>query len=279
LDRDEGVRAIVAACVEAAGKAGREAPRFYAVDGRFHDAASAGRHVDRVAAANWHALATLVASMLTASSVRRGLLIDIGSTTADLIPIVDGRVGTSAQTDSDRLKEGSLVYIGGERTPVCAIVNSLVHHRVRVPVMREVFATMADVRLLLGHTDPRPDDQNTADGKPNDRFHAANRMARMIGLDHRAVSLEDAIELADQVHQRAVLEINAAVERCRRSGLIDGGETWIVSGHAADLLPDREGDATTVRLGPILGDSLGDSIARCAPAYAAARLLERWTEA
>ncbi len=274
LDREAGVRAIVAACVEAARHTGGDAPRFYAVDGQFHDAESACRQVDLIAAANWHALATHVAEQLEGSGIQRALLIDIGSTTTDLVPIVDGRVGSKAQTDFDRLKEGSLAYLGGERTPLCAIVDGLVHRGVRIPIMREVFATMADVRLLLGHTAPLPDDRTTADGKPRDSFHAANRMARMIGLDHRHLSADDAMDLARQVHRQAVAEIDAAIERCRSNGLIAGDEPWVISGHAADLLPARRSGAATIRLGEVLGDP----VARCAPAYAVARLFDALAE-
>ena len=48
---------------------------------------------------------------------------DVGSTTTDIIPIIDGRVAVRGQTDTDRLRSGELVYTGSLRTPVCALVR------------------------------------------------------------------------------------------------------------------------------------------------------------
>ena len=54
-----------------------------------------------------------------------GLLIDIGSTTADLIPMVDGRVAVRGRTDTERLQTGELVYAGVRRTPLCSLAAEL----------------------------------------------------------------------------------------------------------------------------------------------------------
>lgn len=269
LDRGRGVAQIVAACRDAAARVGCDSVRFYGVDGRFHDPESACEQPDLIAAANWHALASHVAQRFAPSLDRGALLIDIGSTTTDLIPIARGSVATKSKTDYERLREGTLVYLGGERTPVCAVVDTLPFRGEAIPVMREVFATIDDVRLLTGHTAENPDDNDTADGAPRDCFHAANRLARMIGLDHRGVSIGDAVCLARQVHDRGIALITDALDRCRARGLVDGTEIWIISGHASDLLPTDRVSAGHIQL----ADVLGNDVARCAPAHAVACLL------
>lgn len=276
LDRDEGVRRIVRETVAAVESLGLYSPTFYAVDGNFHDADSARQNVDLVAAANWHALASFVATTYTGPLGGHALLADIGSTTTDLVPIRDGQIGTAAQTDFDRLREGSLVYVGGERTPVCALVDAFCFRGETVPIMREVFATMDDARLLLGHTPPAPSDCASADGKPRDAFHAANRMARMIGLDHRSVSIDEAIVMAEQVHRSAMMRIETALKRCRSAGLLadDAAESnwpWIVSGHADDLLALAKRHHSIIHLSELLGSK----VSRSAPAYAIAKLAEQ----
>ena len=269
LDRDEGVKHIVHACAAAADRMGCREAWYYGVDGRFHDASSACRHPDRIAAANWHALGSHVAQRFANELDEGAVLIDVGSTTTDMVPLRHGRVTTTAKTDFDRLREGSLVYVGGERTTICSLVDKLTFRGQTIPVMREAFATMDDARLLTGHAAENLDDTNTSDGKPRDLFHAANRMARMIGLDHRSVSIDEAVFLARQVHERGRAVIAEAFERCKRQGLIDGTETWIVSGHANDLLPSGSHGVARIQLASVMGQQ----IARCAPAFAAACLL------
>ena len=61
----------------------------------FHSSHDACRDADRIAAGNWHALANFVGKSFCSD----GLLIDIGSTTTDIIPILQGAVATTARTD------------------------------------------------------------------------------------------------------------------------------------------------------------------------------------
>src|ERR671923_2157523 len=64
-----------------------------------------------VAAANWVATAHAVAAAYSDA-----LLIDVGSTTADIVPIGAGRVAATADNDLARLLAGELVYTGALRT-------------------------------------------------------------------------------------------------------------------------------------------------------------------
>lgn len=271
LDRGVGVRHITEQVEQATARGGLPAPLFYCVDGRLHSAESAGDKVDGVAAANWHALANYVARQYATRFPVGGLLVDIGSTTTDLIPFRNGAVATNSRTDFDRLAEGSLVYLGGGRTPVCSIVDRLPLNGQSIPVMREVFATMDDVRLLLGYRSPDPSDLATADGKPRDVFHAANRIARMIGLDHRSISIEVATGLARQVHSTAKDLIHRAVKQLEDDGILTAQSPLVISGHGDDLLTDTVLGREIVSLRQILGDE----VSRCAPAYALATLFAR----
>ncbi|KAA5544309.1 tetrahydromethanopterin-linked C1 transfer pathway [Roseiconus nitratireducens] len=260
LDRAEGVIHIVRHATRAITKLGGCTPRFYGVDGSFHDAAEADQRVDLLAASNWHALGLFVARFVTP----RGTLVDIGSTTTDLIPVVDRSVGTTSRTDHDRLREGSLVYVGAGRTPVCSLVDQLSLDGARIGIMREVFATMDDCRLLLGHEPVDGSDGQTADGKPRDVFHAANRLARMVGLDHRSLTIDQASGLARQVHARARRLIADGFDRVHQGGDV------VVSGYAADLAEDLGQGSARISLDV----QLGRTLSRSAPAYAVARLLQ-----
>jgi probable H4MPT-linked C1 transfer pathway protein len=147
-DRSEGVRSIVQALEQAAASL-PERPdlEIYAVDGRFFPPALARERPLAVAASNWHATARLAASI---APMGDWLLVDIGSTTTDVVPIRDRRVAAVAVDDAGRMDSGELVYSGVERTPLAALVRSLPWEGGRRPVAAETFATTRDVWLLVG---------------------------------------------------------------------------------------------------------------------------------
>ena len=87
--------------------------RVWSVDARWRTPGEARREPLVVAAANWAATAYLV-GRLSADC----LLVDVGSTTTDIIPIQGGAPTARGRTDVERLHEGELVYSGALRTPV-----------------------------------------------------------------------------------------------------------------------------------------------------------------
>lgn len=140
-------------------------------------AAARGSALD-VASANWHATAAL-----TGRHVGNALLVDIGSTTADLIPLVDGRPAASGYSDAERLETGELVYSGVVRTPVLALTDRAPFKGRRTALMAETFATTADVYRLTGDLPEGADQQHSADMKGKSLAESETRLARMIGRD------------------------------------------------------------------------------------------------
>ncbi len=104
-----------------------------------------------VASANWLALGAF-----TAELIGDGVLIDIGSTTTDIIPITNGEVRCLGRDDASRLSWEELVYTGIVRTPVISVCSSVPLRGRRQPLVAEVFATMSDVYRLLGNISERP---------------------------------------------------------------------------------------------------------------------------
>ncbi|MGH7507012.1 MAG: hydantoinase/oxoprolinase family protein, partial [Longimicrobiales bacterium] len=142
----EGVRFVLDACARAFPAA---TTRVYGLDDRFHTLDEAARDPHRVAAANWLAAATWAARHHPDA-----ILLDVGSTTTDIVPIVGGRACVQGRTDTDRLVSGELVYTGMLRTPVCALVR-----RVRLGdswcrTAAEHFAIAADAHVWLRRIAP-----------------------------------------------------------------------------------------------------------------------------
>lgn len=178
--RAEGVARLVAAMRDRFSGL-----RFYAGAAGFvspEGTTSAGL---RLASANWMASAALVAARMP-----DGLLIDVGSTTTDLVPVRDGRVRAHGRDDAERLEARELVYTGVVRTPVMALAPEVPFDGRFVPLMAELFATAADVHRLCGRLPPAADLYPAADGGEKSDAGSARRLARMIGRDADSLPLE-----------------------------------------------------------------------------------------
>ena len=121
--RHDGVADIVAA-IQTATRAAAVGCNIgiYLVDGTFVSPEEALARPLAAAASNWHAVARLASAYATAE---RAFVIDVGSTTTDIVPLVDRAPAATGLTDFARMAAGELVYTGVERTPVAAIVRSL----------------------------------------------------------------------------------------------------------------------------------------------------------
>ncbi|MGY2049911.1 hydantoinase/oxoprolinase family protein [Methylobacterium sp. JK268] len=153
---------------------------IYAGRGGFVAPDAAADAAADIASANWYATACLAGT-----SVPDALLTDIGSTTADLIPIVGGRPAARGYSDAERLETGELVYTGVVRTPVLALSGWAPFRGRRTTLMAETFAATGDVYRLLGDLAPEEDQQDTMDLKGKSLPETRTRLARMIGRDLR----------------------------------------------------------------------------------------------
>jgi probable H4MPT-linked C1 transfer pathway protein len=175
----------------------------------FHGASEMREEPRLAAAANWLALAMVAARLAPRGP---GLLIDIGSTTTDLIPLLDGRVVARGRTDTGRLQTGELVYAGVRRTPVFALATELPHRGLATGLAAELFATTLDVYLTLGAIEPDPRDLATADGRPATVDAARDRLARMVGADRDDFTGGDAVSLARAADEALLARLAVAAE-------------------------------------------------------------------
>ncbi len=182
----------------------------WGLDGQFHELQEARQNPALVAAANWLALATLAARLVPEEPA---VLIDIGTTTTDLIPVLRGTVAARGRSDTERLQAGELVYAGVRRTPVCALAAELPFRGVPTGLAAELFASTLDVYLTLGDIPSNPADLSTADGRPCTRDSARDRLARMIGADRDGFSPADALAFSQAADACLMDRLTRAAER------------------------------------------------------------------
>jgi probable H4MPT-linked C1 transfer pathway protein len=267
-DRQAGVDALVAHLAQALGAR----TRFVAGD-VWLDAGQARAAWRDVASANWRATATWIGGRLD-----EALLIDVGSTTTDIIPVRRGAVAARGATDAARLQTGELLYQGVVRTPLCALAQRVRFRGSDYNVMNEWFATSADVYRLTGELDPSHDQHDTADHRGKDRAATCARLARLLGHDAGDASEAQWLDLARTLRAAQMRLIEESVQRVLvASGLAT--DAPVVAAGCGDFLA-RE---IAARMGRrcVMFDRLlgaGGAAARwarvCAPSAAVALLLE-----
>ncbi|MGE3739770.1 MAG: hydantoinase/oxoprolinase family protein, partial [Geminicoccaceae bacterium] len=225
---------------------------------------------EEVASANWLATAAVVAKR-----VGEGALVDLGSTTTDIVLLTGGRPAAQATTDRDRLAAGELVYVGLTRTPVMALTAEAPFGGRRVPLMNELFATSADLFRVLG-TLPEPVDQHpAADNGEKTAKASARRLARMLGADLADGSPDDWRRLAGWLAGMLLRRIEDALALQLSRGLV-GEEAPLVGAGCGRFLVERLTAGRPYRDFATLLDcdsTVSEWVSTCAPAVAVALLL------
>ncbi len=274
--RDDGVRQIIALASEKtsakmpesrlliyAGREGMLAPE-QALD-----------HAQAVASANWRASAELAAA-----KVGDALLVDMGSSTTDIIPLCDGQVAAVGNSDFQRLGESELVYTGMARTPLMALAGTVPFLDKRVGVMAEHFATSADAHRLNGSLPENADLLPAADGGGKTEADSARRLARMVGCDLDDAEMTAWRELARGFIARQEEKLlDACGEVISRAGLKGdapvigaGSGRGMIEGLAGKLGRPYRDFAELLAPGVSPGTYDGEQAATCAPAIAVAWL-------
>jgi probable H4MPT-linked C1 transfer pathway protein len=208
--RPEGVERLATLAADALG----DAPVLvYAGPAGLVPPREARKHAAAIASANWHVCAGLVAQ-----TCRDALFVDLGSTTTDVVPLVDGRIAARGYTDAQRLAAGELVYTGLVRGFVMATADRAPLAGAWTTLVNENFATMADVHRILGSLPDGADLMATTDGREKTVAASRARLARMVGAD--AADLDDGALLGlarwfaeaqlRAIHDAAMLVVSAA---------------------------------------------------------------------
>jgi probable H4MPT-linked C1 transfer pathway protein len=270
VDRAEGVAYLV----DMMRRATDGEVLFYAGDAGFLDCIRAVEQSAEVASANWHASAALVARLIP-----QALLIDVGTTTTDLVPVKTGAVAARCHNDGDRLAGGELIYTGAVRTPVMAVARTAPFNGRMQRIAAERFATMADVWRLVGELSEHADPYPSPDLKGKSTQESGARLARMLGRDLGDAGLLAIIDVARHFAACQVAEIETAAEAllarddiAAEAPVIGAGCGRFIARQAAERLGRAYYDfAELIDCAP----TMRETAAVCAPAVAVGLLAER----
>ena len=173
--RAEGVARLTAAAVR---ELAHSRIMIYAGRAGFVAPTDAAKHAVDIASANWFASASVVSRAIGSS-----LFMDMGSTTTDIVPIVNGAIAARGYTDAERLAKGELVYTGLVRSFLMATASRVPFAGGWTELIHENFANMADVHRILGSLPDGADQMESADGRAKTVAASQARLARMVGRD------------------------------------------------------------------------------------------------
>jgi probable H4MPT-linked C1 transfer pathway protein len=242
-------------------------PRLYTVDNRFVAPGRARVSPLAVAASNWAATANWLSRKIPTC-----VLMDIGSTSTDLIPIVDGKVASLGRTDPERLLSGELVYSGALRTPAEAILQQVPLWGGEAAVSADGFAIIGDAHLWRGNLTSEDYTCPSPDGRPATRIFAAERLARLVCADRDMLDEATIDGIAKALAAAQLQTVVRPLERIRaRWPMIT---VAVVTGLGEFIAADaaRAAGLTSVSLTEEWG-----AASRTAPAAAVAWLFEEWS--
>ncbi|MFA0822363.1 MAG: hydantoinase/oxoprolinase family protein [Methanomethylovorans sp.] len=235
--------------------------RYIGTNGEVHEH---GEELRNLAAANWAA-----SSRLIGEEIGDCIFVDVGSTTTDIIPIVDAK-HVASTTDFKRLLASELVYMGTLRTNVATLLDKVELEQGTCRVSSELFTTTGDVYLLLEDIRPETYTCTTADGAGKSRIEAMRRLARLVCADLEEISEDDVMDIAKQVREKQISLLTEAITTVSQKY----GTSRIVAAGIGEFMIIEAAE----RLGMeyiSVAEKWGKEISDVFPAYAAAWLIEK----
>ena len=156
----------------------------------------------RVASANWAATGWMISKL-----IKNCIIIDVGSTTTSIIPIVKGKIAAKGKTDLEKLQNGELVYTGSLRTNVATIVNWIPINGIITHVSSELFAQSGDIHIILDNINKEDYITETSDKRGKTKKESMSRLARVVCADIEMLTEQQIIDMAKFVYDKQVDQI------------------------------------------------------------------------
>lgn len=187
-----------------------------------------------VAAANWIATSQ-IASIMSSNCI----LVDVGSTTTDIIPIKNGSECALGRSDLERLGTGELVYTGTLRTNVAALVDKVPFDEGWFRVSSELFAISADVHHVLGNITAEEYSCDTPDGAGKSKKDSLRRISRVLCGDLEVLSTSDIESICEYIYNQQALKISEAILEVAERNFLD---EVITTGLGMNILASKAAD-------------------------------------
>lgn len=156
----------------------------------------------QVAGANWVATGWLVSQ-----KVKNCIVIDVGSTSTSIIPIINGKIVAKGINDFEKLLAGELVYTGSLRTNIATIVNKIPIRKSQSAISAEFFSQAGDIHLILGNITEKEYSVETPDKRGKKIIDAMERLARVVCGDLELLKRFEIEEMATYIYSKQIMQI------------------------------------------------------------------------
>jgi len=189
-----------------------------------------------VAAANW-----VSTSLFLGKFVPKCILIDAGSTTIDVIPILNSVPVSRGKNDVERLIHRELIYTGGLRATIPSITHFLPYKDKMVRISFEKFALVSDVHRILKNISETEYINDTADNRSKTLNDCYARLARMICMDLESISLKELDKIAKYIYNKQIEMISNDIKEFmdnlnQRQLEYDQDSIFVITGLSAGFL-------------------------------------------
>lgn len=163
-----------------------------------------------VSSANWAASSKILSKIF-----QDCILMDIGSSTTDIIPVIKNKV-VSDKTDIERLSSGELVYTGILRNSIPSIVHKIPLKDKMTEIASERFSLSGDIHLILGNISEEEYSTETADGRGKSREECLSRLARILCTDSDLIEEPELVRIAEYIYRKQIQKVVECLSKVRR---------------------------------------------------------------
>jgi probable H4MPT-linked C1 transfer pathway protein len=185
---------------------------FISTSSEFIDFNKAKNNYLAIAAANWVSTALFLGKYIP-----KCILIDAGSTTIDIIPILNSKPNTKGKTDVERLMNHELVYTGGLRATIPSITHFIPFRGNKIRISFEKFALISDIHRILGNITEEEYLNDTADNRSKSLDDCYARLARVICMDIETISKEELNQIAYYIYEKQLEIISLEIQEFMKS--------------------------------------------------------------
>ncbi len=189
-----------------------------------------------IAAANWASSALFLGEFISDC-----ILIDAGSTTIDIIPILNSIPVPKGKDDISRLINHELIYTGGLRATIPSITHHVPYKQNKIRVSFEKFALISDVHRILNNISEEEYINDTADNRSKSIENCYARLSRVICMDIETITREDLDLIVNFIYQKQLniitREIRAFMDNLTiRIKEFNENPKFVITGLSADFL-------------------------------------------
>ena len=172
------------------------------------------------------------------------ILIDAGSTTIDIIPILNSTPVAKGKDDISRILNHELIYTGGLRATIPSITHFVPYKGKLVRISFEKFALISDVHRILNNISKNEYINDTADKRSKSIDDCYARLARMICMDIETITKSELDEIAEYIYKKQIEIISDEIQMfltklIKRIPEFENNLLFVITGLSADFLAKK----------------------------------------